>query len=102
MCSLVKNWARNSGYDTYKYVNVTMKHLGQVFILNKQKFPFIFQKQGRGRQNRSCLGAGTSGREEDIRKGCRRVNMVEILRSHVCKSDQLKLFQEWGGRGNRE
>jgi hypothetical protein len=28
-------------------------------------------------------GVGTNGREEDIRKGCRSVNMVEILCTHV-------------------
>jgi hypothetical protein len=33
----------------------------------------------------SCLGVGTSGRGEDIRKGFRRVNMVEILCPHVWK-----------------
>jgi hypothetical protein len=33
-----------------------------------------------GRQNRSpVLGVGTSGRGEDVGKGCRRVNMVQIL-----------------------
>jgi hypothetical protein len=30
-------------------------------------------------------GAGTSGKGEDIRKGCRRMNMVEILCIYVCK-----------------
>jgi hypothetical protein len=30
-----------------------------------------------GRQSRSCLGIGPSVRGKDIRKGCRRVNMVE-------------------------
>jgi hypothetical protein len=28
---------------------------------------------------------GTSGRGEDIRKGCRRVNMVGIFCTHGCK-----------------
>jgi hypothetical protein len=32
-----------------------------------------------GRQNRLCLRFSTSGRGEDIRKGFRRVNMMEIL-----------------------
>jgi hypothetical protein len=41
---------------------------------------------------------------EDIRKGCRRVNMVEILHNHILynyiwkKCDLLKLFQECGER----
>jgi hypothetical protein len=30
------------------------------------------------------LGAG-SGREEDIGKECRKVNLVQILCTHVCK-----------------
>jgi hypothetical protein len=38
----------------------------------------LFQNQKTGRYNRSCLGVGTSVRGEDIRKGYRRVNMVEI------------------------
>jgi hypothetical protein len=36
----------------------------------------------------SCLGereVGTNGRGEDIRKGYRRVNMVQILCTYVCK-----------------
>jgi hypothetical protein len=34
---------------------------------------------------------------EDIRKGCRRVKMVEIYMSmKIEKWDLLKLFQEWG------
>jgi hypothetical protein len=28
-------------------------------------------------------GVGTSARREDRREGCRRVNMVEVLRTHV-------------------
>jgi hypothetical protein len=28
---------------------------------------------------------GTNGRGEDKRKGCKRVNMVEILCTHVCE-----------------
>jgi hypothetical protein len=34
----------------------------------------------------------TSGRGEDARKGCRRVNMVEILFTYVCKWKNEKLF----------
>jgi hypothetical protein len=30
-------------------------------------------------------GVGSSGKEEDIRKVCRRVNVVEIFSTHVCK-----------------
>jgi hypothetical protein len=35
--------------------------------------------------NRSCLGDGTSGRAEDIREGCRKVNVVAKLCIHVLK-----------------
>jgi hypothetical protein len=53
-----------------------------IAMLNKQKCLF-FQKWRTGRFNRSCLGIGTCGTEEDIRKGCRRVNVVEILCTHL-------------------
>jgi hypothetical protein len=43
------------------------------------------QNQRTRRQNRSCLGVGTSGRGEDIREGYKRVNMVEILCSYIYK-----------------
>jgi hypothetical protein len=53
-------------------------------ILNKNVF-FFLHKWRTGRQNRSCPGVGTNGREEDIRKGYRRVNMMEISCIHVYK-----------------
>jgi hypothetical protein len=61
-----------------------------IAILNKQKclFFFLLKNQRIGKQNRSRCGGrgiGTCGRGEDIRKGCRRVNMVEILGTHVSK-----------------
>jgi hypothetical protein len=28
---------------------------------------------------------GTTGRREEVDKGCRKVNMVQILCTHVCK-----------------
>jgi hypothetical protein len=43
----------------------------------------FFQKQRTGRKIRSCLGFGSSRRGEDVGKGCRRVNMVEIICTHV-------------------
>jgi hypothetical protein len=49
----------------------------------KQTKMSFFQKQRTGRQKDPVLGVGISGRG-DIRKGCRRVNMVEIY-THVCK-----------------
>jgi hypothetical protein len=35
-------------------------------------FSFLLQNQRTGGQNRSCLGIGTTEREDDIRKGYRR------------------------------
>jgi hypothetical protein len=55
---------------TWKYRNDT---------LNKQKCLFL-----KTENRKSCLGVGTSERGKDMRKGCRRVNMVEILYTHVC------------------
>jgi hypothetical protein len=56
--------------------------------LKQTKMSFLFTKQKTGEQNRSCLGkreSVTSGNREDVGKGCRRVNMVQILCTHVCK-----------------
>jgi hypothetical protein len=51
----------------------------------KQTKNAFFKNWKKARQNRSCLGGGegTSGKEEDIRKGYREWNVVEILCSHV-------------------
>jgi hypothetical protein len=50
-----------------------------IAILTKKSFFFFLTKT----EHRSCLGAVTSGREKDIRKGCRRVNVVEILCTYM-------------------
>jgi hypothetical protein len=53
-----------------------------IFYLKQTKMSFS-QKQRTGRQNSSYLGVGTSGSRENIRKGCRRMNMMEILCTHI-------------------
>jgi hypothetical protein len=58
---------------THGYVQETP----HIAILNKQKWT----TGGHG----SPPGGGTNGREEDVEKGCRRVNMVPILCTNVCK-----------------
>jgi hypothetical protein len=42
-------------------------------------------------------GGGTIRRGEEVRKRCKRVNMVQILCTLIYKweNDLLKLFQEW-------
>jgi hypothetical protein len=45
-------------------------------IAIKQNKNVFFQKQRTGKENRFCLGVGTSV-GEDIRKGCRKMNVVE-------------------------
>jgi hypothetical protein len=49
-----------------------------LFLKKKKK------KKRIGKENRSCLGVG-GGEEEDIRKECSRLNIVEILYSSVEK-----------------
>jgi hypothetical protein len=56
-----------------------------ITILNKQECHYFLQKQRTGGNNRSCLGSWYQWEEEDVRKGSRRVNMVQILCTHVCK-----------------
>jgi hypothetical protein len=43
----------------------------------------FFKNGGQKGKTGPVWGVGTSGREEDIRKGCRKVKMVEILSTHV-------------------
>jgi hypothetical protein len=45
---------------------------------------FFFQNGEQEGKTGPSWGFGTSGREEDIRKGYRRMNMVEIF-TQVCK-----------------
>jgi hypothetical protein len=45
----------------------------------------FLQKWRRGGKNRSCPGVGSSGREKNVEKGYRRVNMVPILCIYVYK-----------------
>jgi hypothetical protein len=67
----------------------------------KKKKKYCLQTGG---QNRSCLGQGVgwevvdTRREEEMRKGCGRVNIVQDC-VHWKNGYQLKLFQEWGERG---
>jgi hypothetical protein len=47
---------------------------------------FSLTKLGNRRVEQVLSGTvGTSGRKEEIGKGCRRLNMVQILCTHVCK-----------------
>jgi hypothetical protein len=50
-------------------------------ILNKQKCLFFKNGEQEGKTGPVWMGV-ISGRGEDMGKGCRRVNMVEILRTH--------------------
>jgi hypothetical protein len=52
-------------------------------ILSKQKCLFYKSGEQKGKTDPVCGVVGSSGRGEDIRKGCRRVNMVEIICTHV-------------------
>jgi hypothetical protein len=54
-----------------------------IAILNKQKCLFFKNREQEGKTGPGW-GFGTSGKRDDIRKGCRRVNRVEIY-THVCK-----------------
>jgi hypothetical protein len=51
-----------------------------IAILNKDAGFFVFPKN---KEQEGKIGVGTSGKGEDIKKGCRRVNMVEIICTHV-------------------
>jgi hypothetical protein len=59
---------------TWKCHNETLCVDICIDILNKQKYLFFSKTEE---------WVGTTGHGEDIWKGCRRVNIVEILRTHT-------------------
>jgi hypothetical protein len=58
-------------------------------IINKQEWLFFlfFMKSENTRAEQILLGGGVgdSRSGEEVRKGCGRVNIVQILCTHVCK-----------------
>jgi hypothetical protein len=72
----------------YIYTWKCHKETPCVAILNKQKclfFFFIYKIKEQESRTGSSLGVSASGSMEEVRKGCRRVNMVQILCTHVYK-----------------
>jgi hypothetical protein len=68
----------------YLYILKCHEKTPCIAILKKAKLSFFFflPNQKTGGQNRFCLGVGTSGRREEMWKGCKRVNMKKILCTH--------------------
>jgi hypothetical protein len=62
-------------------MNMEMSQGNSLCRYLKQKC--LFPKNGEQKVKQVLPGVGTSGRRNDIRKGCKRVNMVEILSTHV-------------------
>jgi hypothetical protein len=70
----------------YVYIYMEMSQGNQyIAILNKNVIFFFYIKGEQEGRTGPVWGVGTSGRREDVGRGCRRVNMVEILCTHVCK-----------------
>jgi hypothetical protein len=59
------------GFRIYIYGNVTVKFPVLLSCTNKMSF-FLFYKNGEQEGKTGPWGIDSSGREEDIRKGCRR------------------------------
>jgi hypothetical protein len=60
-----------------------MSQGNSLYLYLKQKKISFFKNREQEVKLVPVWGVGTSGRGEDIRKGCRRVNMVDILYTHV-------------------
>jgi hypothetical protein len=74
----------------YIYTWKCHKETPYVAILTKQKHHFFSFIKLENRRDELAfylaeVGSDTSGRGEDVGKGCRRMNMVQILCTHVCK-----------------
>jgi hypothetical protein len=78
------------GYNTYTHGSAQGYCLYRNLIQTKMSF-LLFYKIGEHEGGTGPMGGrgGTSGRGEEIGKGCRRVNMVEILCTHVCKQKKM-------------
>jgi hypothetical protein len=73
------------GYNTNIHGNVTRKLL--VLNLKQTKMSFFSFTKSENKRAEQILrgGVGTSGRGEIMGKGHGRVNIVQILCTHVCK-----------------
>jgi hypothetical protein len=83
------------------YTQKCHKETPHTVILNKQKCHIFFSfREGR---TGPVWGIGTSGRREEVRKGCGRMNMVQILCTHVCKweNETCSNYSRNGGRGDK-
>jgi hypothetical protein len=55
------------------------------YLKQKRHFFFFIKTENRRAEQVLPGGVGTSGRGEVAEKGCRKVNIVQILCTHVCK-----------------
>jgi hypothetical protein len=53
--------------------------------LKQTKMSFFYKSGEQEGITGSVFVVGISGKGEDVERGCRRVNMVPILYTHVCK-----------------
>jgi hypothetical protein len=70
--------------------NITQTGSSPVLLVKQTKMSFSFIYKGREQEGKIGPGegvqeVGTSGRGEEVGKGHGRVNMVQILCTHVCK-----------------
>jgi hypothetical protein len=65
------------------FVHMEMSQGNSLHYLKNAIF-FSFTKLEEGRTGPAWV-VGIRRREEDVERGCRRVNMVQILCTHVCK-----------------
>jgi hypothetical protein len=67
------------------HIYIEMSQRNNVYSYLKQKCLFFFFYINREQEGKTgpVWGSGTSWRGEDIRKGNKRMNMVEILRVHI-------------------
>jgi hypothetical protein len=73
------------GYNTYIHGSVTRKLLCSYLKQAKMSFSFCLQNQRTEGQTRSCLRGRYQWEGEEVGKGDRRVNVVQILFTHVWK-----------------
>jgi hypothetical protein len=75
----------NRGEELIQVIIYTYIEMSQWNSLHSYLIQTVFSQKWTGRLNSSCLGVGSGGSGEEVRKRCKRVNVLEILCTHVWK-----------------
>jgi hypothetical protein len=73
------------GYNTYIHGNVTRKLCSYLKQIEMSSFPLFYKIGEQEGRTGPVRGIGTSGSGKEVGKECQRVNIVQIVCTHVCR-----------------